>query len=478
MDKQKYIEQCFADSFQLWAKRACLWGVGLFLVFAPLDYFVTPDNFRRFLAYRAAISSILLGAFFLFDRLPQRFHAATGFVIAILSAITVELIVMQSGESRSPYSIGMVLLAISIGFVPASFTFHASLSAAIYLIYIVPLLFSNTAALHDEFLILNVFMFLIFLTLLFMRFLNGKALASEAGLRFDRERYQNKLEIMVAERTYELADAIEKLKQEIAGRKQLQDQLIQAQKMESIGRLAGGVAHDFNNILTAILSYAELLLMKLPENAPGRDHVEAIRDAGDRAALLTRQLLAFSRKQVLEIKPVDLNAVVRGMTNMLARMIGEDIILSIKAEESLPLIRADRGQIEQVIMNLAVNARDAMPHGGTLSIETAAAQADDAFLRVHADASTAYVVLRVEDSGKGMTREVRERIFEPFFTTKDVGHGTGLGLSMVYGIVKQHNGHISVESETGKGTVFQIYLPIIREEDEAPRWMLAHDTPL
>lgn len=280
-----------------------------------------------------------------------------------------------------------------------------------------------------------------------------------------------RLETAVQERTAELSAAVEKLKQEIAERQKaemerqhLQGQLLQSQKMESIGRLAGGVAHDFNNILTEILSYAELTLMKLAEDHPVRNHLVSIREASEKAAILTHQLLAFSRRQVLEMKAVDLNKVIEGMANMLSRMIGEDVQLELRTEAAISAIRADQGQIEQVLMSLAVNARDAMTPGGRLLIGTKDVDLNDALLRAQETvAFDKYVMLSVADTGAGMTAEVRDRIFEPFFTTRELGRGTGLGLATVYGIVKQHSGNILVDSEPGKGTTFKVYFPISHE---------------
>jgi signal transduction histidine kinase len=283
-----------------------------------------------------------------------------------------------------------------------------------------------------------------------------------------------RLEIAVQERTAELVAAVEKLKQEIAERQKsemerqrLQGQLLQSQKMESIGRLAGGVAHDFNNILTAILSYTELTLMKLAEDHPVRSHLISIQEASEKAATLSHQLLAFSRRQVLEMKAVDLNKVIEDMANMLSRTIGENVLLELKTGATISTIRADRGQIEQVLMNLAVNARDAMTSGGRLLIGTQDVDLDDTLLRTQETVTfDKYVMLTVTDSGAGMRAEVRDRIFEPFFTTKELGRGTGLGLATVYGIVKQHSGNIFVDSEPGKGTTFKVYFPIAGERGQ------------
>ncbi len=234
---------------------------------------------------------------------------------------------------------------------------------------------------------------------------------------------------------------------DITEQRRLEEQLRQAQKMESIGRLAGGVAHDFNNVLTTILGYSELLIAGMEEADPRREQVEIIRSAGRKAAALTRQLLAFSRKQILEIKALAINTVVSDLLKILGKMLGEDISVTteLTAEGT---IEADPGQIEQVLMNLAVNARDAMPDGGTLLIETADTELGEDYVRIHPGVTAgAYVCLTVSDNGSGMDRETLNHIFDPFFTTKEKGKGTGLGLATVYGIVRQHNGHIYVYSE-------------------------------
>ncbi len=256
--------------------------------------------------------------------------------------------------------------------------------------------------------------------------------------------------------------------EDITERKRLEQQLLQSQKMEAIGRLAGGVAHDFNNLLTAIMGYSDLLLSGSGSEESRRRNTEQIKKAAERAAALTNQLLAFSRRQVLTMRVLDLNDVVAAMEPMLRRLIGEDITLVTVLDRALECTKADVGQIEQVIMNLVVNAGDAMPRGGLLTIETANAALDQAYVDRHGLVPPgAYVKLTVSDTGSGMDAETQAHIFEPFFTTKEQGRGTGLGLSTVYGIIKQSGGYIWVYSEPGRGTTFKIYLPRVDEAVKA-----------
>ncbi len=257
---------------------------------------------------------------------------------------------------------------------------------------------------------------------------------------------------------------------DISEKKKLEDQLRHAQKMEAVGTLAGGIAHDFNNILTAIIGYGTLLQMKMNGNDPFRSYVDQILTSTERAANLTQSLLAFSRKQPMNPKVLDLNTLISHVQKLMTRLIGEDIDISLFLNDKPMTIRADAGQIEQVLMNLVTNARDAMPQGGLLTIETRVMELDNDFIRAHGYGRVGrYALLSVTDSGVGMEEKTRSRIFEPFFTTKDLGRGTGLGLAIVYGIVKRHSGYINVYSEPGKGTAFKLYLPLVNAAVETTR---------
>ncbi|HEX8984322.1 MAG TPA: ATP-binding protein [Bryobacteraceae bacterium] len=286
------------------------------------------------------------------------------------------------------------------------------------------------------------------------------------------------LEMRVGERTSELREANLQLstanaglRDEIEKGRSLEKQLFHAQKMEAVGRLAGGVAHDFNNLLTVILGFTEVILAAPQDAALDRSQLEEVRNAGLKATSLTRQLLAFSRRQVLTPRVLDLNATVSDIEKMLRRLLGEHIEVATLLRRGVGLVKVDPSQVEQVLMNLAVNARDAMPNGGKLTIETANVHLDEAYCREHVDAEPgAYVMLAITDTGHGMDEETKAHIFEPFFTTKDPGKGTGLGLSTVFGIVKQSGGSVWVYSEPGQGTVFKVYFPRVEGvADAAPK---------
>jgi two-component system, cell cycle sensor histidine kinase and response regulator CckA len=266
----------------------------------------------------------------------------------------------------------------------------------------------------------------------------------------------------------EAADVLEVIAEDVTEQRALENQFRQAQKMEAVGRLAGGVAHDFNNLLTVISGYTEVLLERTQAHHPLYPKIQAIHQATERATSVTRQLLAFSRKQMLELKVVDINAIVIEMERLLRPLIGENVELETRLTRDLGRTRADAGQIEQVMMNLVVNSKDAMPGGGRITIQTENAHLHkDELSREHPYIHPgSYVVLSVSDNGHGMDKETQARIFEPFFTTKEKGKGTGLGLSTVYGIVKQSGGYILVDSQVGQGTSFRIYLPRVEEAAE------------
>ncbi len=293
-----------------------------------------------------------------------------------------------------------------------------------------------------------------------------------------RPRAHDELELRVQERTIELTKANEALRAELAERKRaeeekekIQAQLLQSQKMEAIEILAGGLAHHFNNLMTVVIGYSELLLHNLDDHDPRRRDLEAIRQSGEQAALLTRQLLAFNCKQTLRPQVLDLNATVAEAEKILRSLISEEVELVIVPEPELAWVKADLVQIEQVIVNLATNARDAMPQGGQLTIKIENVTLDEEHCRVIPEARPGqFVCLSVTDTGVGMDEEVLKHLFEPFFSTKEVGQGTGLGLAVVHGIVQQHEGWIDVRSEPGRGSTFKVYLPALSEKPakEAP----------
>ncbi len=286
---------------------------------------------------------------------------------------------------------------------------------------------------------------------------NGKAVTGEELLMLNKNILERDyIPIMIGEQ--QLGHLW--LYRDVTERRHLEEQFQHSQKMDAIGQLAGGIAHDFNNLLTIIIGFSSILMSRFPADDPARQEIEEIEKAGRRAAALTGQLLAFSRKQVMRLEELDVNTIIAEMEKMLCRIIGEDIELITVLEPELARVKVDHGQMGQVIMNLAVNARDALPQGGKLLITTSTVELDEGYALSHAEVKPGqYVLLTVSDNGMGMSKPTQERIFEPFFTTKEPGKGTGLGLSTVYGIIKQSNGHIWVYSEEGHGTTFKIYLP-------------------
>ncbi len=288
---------------------------------------------------------------------------------------------------------------------------------------------------------------------------NKKENVLKAEVIKEEEEFLSKYSHIVATK---LEEKIRELEKEIEERKKLEKQLLQAQKMEAIGQLAGGIAHDFNNILTAIITYGHSIKMKIYEDKHLMSYADYIISLSEKAASLTQSLLAFSRKQILNPLPVNLNEIVKNVEKFLFRIIGEDIELKTKLHDQDLIIMADHVQIEQVLINLATNARDAMPSGGLLSIGTGFVHIDRKTFGFDFEKEGDFALITVTDTGKGMDEKIKAKIFEPFFTTKEIGKGTGLGLAMVYGIVKQHNGYIDVYSEPGKGTTFKIYFPLAK----------------
>ncbi|MDC7785135.1 response regulator [Rhodoplanes sp. TEM] len=294
-------------------------------------------------------------------------------------------------------------------------------------------------------------------------------------------RVNETLERRVEERTRDLAEANDRLRHEIVQREKAEAALAQSQKMEIIGQLTGGVAHDFNNLLTIIMGNVDILQRHLPEDVPDRlkRALDNAARGARRASSLTQSLLAFARRQPLDPKPTDVDALVGNISEMLRRTFGEQIAITPMVADDLWRVNADPNQLESAILNLAVNARDAMPNGGRITIEAANAELDDASAAREAEVVPGpYVVIAVTDTGVGMTRDVIAQAFEPFFTTKDIGHGTGLGLSQVYGFVKQSGGHVRIHSEVGHGTTVKIYLPRFDDDDAASEHEpAAHSTP-
>jgi len=468
-DKERYIENSTFERLLVAGPILSFGGAVIFLVLSGLDYVTFPEHFSDFLRYRMVITAGLLGIGVLVHtgrfRSKQAFHVLL-FVGLIGSAATVELMVLQTGGASSPYYVGIGLVGIwGISFLTVGLWPALVYALAIYAVYLVPILALRTITDVRFFFMANAFLLALLSSSFVLRHFHFMRMRSELGLTFELERQRRLLEQQVRERTATLSQAVEDLQREIRERekaeeaqRKLQAHLLQMQKMDSIGRLAGGIAHDFNNILSAISAASFVARTKLANDHPAAGDLAVIHSAAERAAGLTRQLLAFSRQQKLEMRVIDLNAVVESAVQLTARLLGGNIELTLYLHRPLGMILADAGQIEQVLMNLMVNARDAMPQGGRLLIATEETDVD-APVEGSGGPAVPSVALVVKDAGSGMSREVQERMFEPFFTTKEEGKGTGLGLSMVYGIVKQHNGHIRVSSAEGAGTTITISFP-------------------
>jgi signal transduction histidine kinase len=380
----------------------------------------------------------------------ERWHARVLMLLIPVTFVVIGLFELAGATSAATYPIFFILVFIWVGLSLPPRT--ALLLAPLTVVgYIVPLLLSGrpTNILQSATVAIPVCILI------------GEVIAQVVSRLHAA---QDELEQRVAERTAQLQEANAALQHELAERQQLEAQLLQSQKLDGLGRLAGGISHDFNNLLTAIGGYADLIGLMLPKDHPTRSHLVQIQNGVVRGSNLTKQLLTFARKQIIEPRPLNLNELIGEMGRLLQPIIGSDIELITRPAKDLGWVKADPGQIEQVLMNLVLNARDAMPDGGTLIIETQNAVLDRAYAQGQQHVTEEpYVLLAVSDTGVGMDAEVQARAFEPFFTTKAVGKGTGLGLATCYGIVEQHGGHIWLYSEVGQGTTFKIYLPRVPE---------------
>ncbi len=571
MERPYSPEEHLLKLTQDWLGTVLIIGAILFPALQFMDYFVSPDTFIRFMAYRLIISGVFILLYYLNRRKRSKaYQYSIASIATALCAITIELAVLKSGGQSSTYYAAMIILAIcGLGFVPISMPLAFILVGIVYGIYVVPILLTETIT-SGVFVSNNAFLIASFVMGLLLRYNNQKLIVTELQLRAELSEDKRKLELaslslkdQVAEKTGELtiseqkyrglfdnatdgiavldrngaitdvnrqfcalhgfaresilgakyrllragpfegepderltrmlqgesllyeaehyrndgsrvqleisAQAIEiggvvhiqSFHRDITEKKQLQEQAIQSQKMESMGVLAGGIAHDFNNTLTAILGHTEVLRRRIRSDDFGLRRIKTIEDAAKRAGLMVSKLLSFARKESLELVPTDLNMVVMDTTELLGRtFIDRKITVKVETEPSIPAVSGDSIHLEQVITNLAMNAMDAMPGGGALMITTSVMEvgAQSSPIRPFL-APGKYVVLTVGDTGTGIAPEVRSRIFEPFFTTKPAGKGTGLGLAMVYGIVKSHQGEVRVRSELGVGTTFELYFP-------------------
>lgn len=472
---------------RIWVDKLSLIGVILVPLFSVVDALLYPELFMQFLQYRLIASVSCIVIFIINRRWNLGVHSATLAIIGYyIVGFCIIRMIWDVGGYATPYYAGLNLVFVAFGVLyplqVRTITLHC---IGLYLIYLLgvmwldptaPYMFDPTLAPPDDpavtmyrlFLSNNSFvissLFIIIIASAVgsnLRFREYKSRIELEGAKRELQRSNEMLEITLARKHRDLIENLQEKKLVEEMKDRLEEQLVQSQKLEAIGRLAGGVAHDFNNILTVIKVNGDLLLMRMEEDNPYRKKITEIRHASERAAALIRQLLAFSRKQMLQPCDLDLNEVILSMNDLLERLIGEDIELGLTLSDNLGKVKADPSQIEQVVMNLVVNARDAMPMGGYITIQTRNVYFDrkQAVSREGSLREGDYVLMSVSDTGEGMDKEVQSHIFEPFYTTKDVGKGTGLGLSTVYGIVRQSEGAVTVYSEIGKGTAFKVYLP-------------------
>ncbi len=575
MEKKDYINDKYALMLRFWAGSALLIGAFLFLLLGVMDYFSTPENFKRFIIYRLSASFALVLLHYIVKRIPTKhvsMYVSIVFLIAVtISAAAIEAMIIGFGGHKSTYYPGMIILVVcAFGLTPLTPRVSLLGMSIVYFVYLFPIVFLDRITDKRTFFTSNAFLISFLIIAAVWRYLHYKSLLNEFSLKYDIEKqkdrlqlYSTQLEQLVSARTRDLSvseqryralfdnandgivvfdkngtiisvnnkfselhgfekDAligthfrlfetkgnedelrermerilrgesfvfetehfrkdgsrilvevsskaidiggelyVQSFHRDITEKKRLQEQLFQSQKMESIGVLAGGIAHDFNNILTAILGHAELLQEFSNLDATGKGRVKKIELSARKAGQMVSRMLSFARKGSFEAVPINLNAIVKDAVELTERMLAKkDIEVKVKTDDAISPIDGDSNQIEQVIMNLVVNASDAMSHGGTITISTLKVSLGRDASRVHPLLTPGrYVVLRISDTGTGISEQIRDKIFDPFFTTKEIGKGTGLGLATVYGIVKEHKGVINLKTRAGEGTTFEIFFP-------------------
>lgn len=573
MDKQEYIEKELLKLLQSWGAIALSYGAAVILLLSILDYFVTPENFLKFLLYRLIVTSLFVTLFVLNKRKISKYFQTSIFILGTaISSIMVELMILSFGGHQSTYYAGIIIILMFVlGFLPlSSIKITILLAVLTYSIYLLPILIFDSITNIRTFINNNIFLSAAIIIGIVWRYYNDNLLREKLSLEYDLSKdkeqlkvYSTKLEDLVQERTKELTvseqrfralfdnanDGVvvldkngiiinmnnkfcemhgfykealigthfrllevednkdekkERLKRilngeplvfetehykrdgtkillevsskgisiggdlyvqsfhrDITEKKAIQEQLIQSQKMESIGALAGGIAHNFNNLLTAILGYAELLQEYSDLDAESKQKVNNIESSARKAGVLVSKLLSFSRRERFELLPLNLNDVINDSVKLLEGVLDKRIGLRTKLSEGIPTIEGDPNQLEQVIMNFMVNARDAMPDGGLITITTSMIEVRKGTLDIPAYIMPGrYVLLTISDTGCGIPNEIINRIFDPFFTTKEKGKGTGLGLATVYGIINNHKGYTTVQSEIDKGSTFEVFLPV------------------
>jgi two-component system cell cycle sensor histidine kinase/response regulator CckA len=571
-DKQKYIEGELLSSSYTNLSTLLIISIFIDLSLSVLDYFITPENFAKFLIYRSAAAALTILLYMLVKF--KRTLAVFSFVMyfgSITTAVMVELMILSFGGHQSIYYAGMIIvLVFSLGFLPMSTRLAFAIACSVYVIYLVPILLFDTISIAKDFINNNVFLIAAAIGGVGLRYFNQAMLIQNLSLQYDLqvqkqnlEVYSLQLESMVDDRTKELSKSnkwhqalfenatdgivvldrngiimnandracemhgfskealvgshssllevdenrfgaaerfqqllkgetfvyetahykkngsrvflevsskaisihdevfIQSFQRDITEKKKIQEHLFQAQKMDSIGMLAGGIAHDFNNVLTAILGYADLIRRDVGANEKVLSRLSVIENASRKAGRMVSQLLGFARKSEIEMVPFDINAVVHDTVKLLERVIDKRVVVRLDLNEHIPSVQGDVNKIEQVLMNFMVNARDAMPYGGVITITSTAIDARPGVAGVPPYIPDGrYVVLSVADTGVGIPEEIQRKIFEPFYTTKERGKGTGLGLAMVYGVVTEHKGFVTVQSKINQGTTFTIYLPV------------------